>query len=64
MTGREANDVVGKLARIHSEGLYVDVKVDDWKQAYGRDLFLVIPLRGSGSRWVTFESLLSLGQVR
>jgi hypothetical protein len=59
MTGREANDIVGRIFRIHMGGLYIDVKVDDWKTAYGQDLFLVIPVKGSGSRWVVSDSLLS-----
>ena len=32
--------------------VFIEMKVRDFKVAYGRDLFLVEPLSGSGSLWV------------
>jgi hypothetical protein len=59
MTGREANSYIGKTYRynIPGCGLEVFVRVEDWKQAYGRDLFLCVPVAGSGSTWLALSSL-------
>ena len=61
MTGREANEYIGKVFRypIHKTGIEIEVRVDDWKQAHGHDLFLCIPVAGTGSTWLRSTSLRS-----
>ena len=65
MTGREANAYIGKVFRyaVPDSGLEVYVKVDDWKQAYGRDLFLCLPVAGKGSAWLALSSLQSVSEA-
>jgi hypothetical protein len=38
-------------------GLEALVRIEDWKQAYARDLFLCVPVAGSGSTWLALSSL-------
>lgn len=43
---------VGKKAQITIGGLTIEVLITDYKQAYGKDRFLVTPTAGSGATWV------------
>ena len=45
-------DFVGKVATIKLGGLVVDVKVIDVKNSYGRDRYLISPVKGEGEVWV------------
>lgn len=44
--------IIGKTGNIFVGGLSVNVKVVDYKSAYGRDRWLVTPVSGSGRIWV------------
>ncbi len=59
MTGKEANEHIGRVYayNVPDSGLEILVKLDDWKQVFGRDLFLCIPVAGSGSTWLAWSSL-------
>jgi len=43
---------IGKVGRIHLGGLIVEVRVIDYKSAWGRDRWLVEPTSGSGQVWI------------
>lgn len=49
---------VGKNAEITIGGLTIAVLITDYKQSYGKDRFLVTPIKGSGSTWVETVSML------
>lgn len=60
MTHAEIGKRIGKITQLAIDGgerIWVDCLVRDHKSAYGRDLWLVAPVRGSGSRWVSGSSL-------
>ena len=59
MTGREANEYIGKVFKypVPHTGLEVAVRVEDWKRAYNHDMFLCVPVAGQGSTWLRAESL-------
>ena len=47
-----------KKIYIEVKGLKIEVKVVDKREKFGFWQFLVIPVAGSGERWVNEESLL------
>lgn len=50
---KEKLSQIGKAAQIKMEnGLYVDVIIKDYKNAYGNDTWLVSPIAGNGEAWV------------
>jgi hypothetical protein len=42
---------VGERGMIFVGGLKVEVEIVDYKYSYGKDLWLVKPVSGSGERW-------------
>lgn len=51
---REAGKAIGKRATLTTtEGLAIEVRVVDARQAYGRLEYLVTPIHGKGEAWVT-----------
>ena len=54
---KELIKAIGKAGHVSIGGLYVAVKVVDIKQAYGRDMYLVTPVKGSGEVWITKVNL-------
>jgi hypothetical protein len=46
---------VGQTARLITEGMDVDVRILNAKQAYGHLRVLVAPIRGEGAAWVGVE---------
>lgn len=52
-TYSEGAKIIGKKGSVWAFGdIHVDVKVKDYKQAYGKSRWLVEPLKGSGEAWV------------
>ena len=51
---------VGKTASIEVNGLKVQVNIKDVKNTYGRDRYLVSPVKGSGEVWVEHLKLVNL----
>ena len=49
---KEIEKFVGKTAEVTFGKLTVKVLVKDIKSAYGRDLYLITPVEGSGEQWV------------
>lgn len=43
---------VGKRGTIEANGLTINVKILDYKTAYGKERWLVAPVSGSGQVWV------------
>jgi hypothetical protein len=56
---KEIDAFVGKKGSIVViGGLMVDVLIKDVKQSYGKNRFLVSPIKGSGETWVEKVTLL------
>ncbi len=51
-------EYIGKKVSVPLGGVWVNMKVVDVKQAYGKDRFLVIPVEGSGEVWVEKVNLI------
>lgn len=49
--------VVGNTAVLEMDGMNIEVKILDTKQAFGRLDVLIEPVSGSGQRWVQCERL-------
>ena len=49
--------LIDKEAIFLSEGMQFDVKIVDVKSAYGRIDFQIIPLGGTGNKWVSEERI-------
>lgn len=53
MTYAEKGKIIGKKVYIKlGRGLLVEVKVLDYRSAFGHDQWLVTPVKGKGSEWV------------
>lgn len=48
---------VGKNATIALGGLEVEVKIKEVKMMYGKNQYLVSPLKGTGEKWVNSVKL-------
>ena len=56
---KEVDKYVGKKATIFSHlSLKIEVKILDYKKAYGKERFLVTPVAGSGEKWVEEVTLI------
>lgn len=56
MTAKDLHDLVGATGTIVVEdSLEIGVEVKDVKPAYGRLLYLITPVGGTGSKWVNAE---------
>lgn len=51
-TYKEGSARVGKKGLIEIDELTFEVEILDFKQAYGKDRWLVRPVAGHGERWV------------
>ncbi len=52
MTLKDQLETIGKKAIIRLGGLDVEVTIEDYKNSYGNDRWLVKPVAGSGAIWV------------
>jgi hypothetical protein len=52
MTVLQMSQLVGKQITVDLEGLAVSCKVKDVKTAYGKYRLLVVPVSGSGEKWI------------
>jgi len=60
MTVNDMTKFINKKASYHfNSELAFEVIIKDIKSAYGRDLFLITPVSGSGEKW-TNESTIKL----
>ena len=53
----EIEKYVGKTGTIVLNGLTIRVKIQDVKNSYGRDRYLITPIEGAGVVWVESVSL-------
>lgn len=53
MTAKEQVEMVGRTVWLHADGLMVDVRITDVRAAYGRTDYLVTPIAGTLSVWVS-----------
>ena len=53
---------IGKEAVLRCEYLSVDVTIADAKRSYGRTLFFVRPVSGSGEQWVEDYRIHGIGE--
>ena len=51
-------ELVGKVATVKLGGLIVEVTVIDIKNSYGRDRYLITPVKGKGEIWVEVINVL------
>ena len=57
-TTREAAAQFGKVVRTCPEaGVVIEWTVEDYKQAYGRERWLLKPVAGSGTAWKDTDSI-------
>lgn len=57
MTTNERNELIGRPAA-RREGAYtVNVTVKDVKEAFGRTDLLLVPVSGSGEKWVSMDTV-------
>ncbi len=49
---------------IESAGLLVEVKIVEKKEKFGFQRYLVVPVAGSGEKWVNEESLLKPADIK
>ena len=62
MTTREAAEKFGKVVRTYPEqGVVIEWTVEDYKQAYGKERWLLKPVAGSGAAWKETDSIGGLG---
>ncbi len=58
MTVKELSKIIGKKFFLTVESnLKIPVEVIDVKQAYGKSLFLIVPLQGNGQKWISEDRL-------
>jgi hypothetical protein len=62
MTMLEMSKAIGELALLRTEGFWVQVRVEDAKQAYGNTRYYVTPTNGKGVAWVDSSRLTNIGQ--
>jgi len=55
MTARETLELIGRTGILHQGELGVGAEVRDAREAYGRTDYLVVPIAGTGSTWVSAE---------
>jgi hypothetical protein len=48
---------VGRKGTIEANGLAINVKILDYKTAYGKERWLVAPVSGSGQAWIQRVSI-------
>ena len=54
---RELTKQIDKIALFYSESMRFRVKIIDVKTAFGRIDYLVEPIAGDGSKWVSSERI-------
>ena len=65
MTAREQASLLDSTATWQPvQGIKVEVRISDVRQAFGRTDCLVVPLSGTGSTWVDLDSLILDGLVQ
>lgn len=58
LTYKQAAAIVGRQGRWHApNGLVFDVLVRDVRECFGRQDYEIVPLHGSGARWVEAGSV-------
>lgn len=60
MTTRELMPALGQTVNVRMESLTVLCKVNDAKNSYGRQRFLVSPVAGNGSQWVEIDRITAV----
>ena len=62
MTARDAAAKFGKVVWTRpEEGVTIEWTVEDYKQAYGKERWLLAPVAGTGSAWKETDSISGLG---
>ena len=61
MTSREIAELLNKRATVELNGMTVNVKILDGREAYGRTDVLITPISGSGQTWVSAERVKVTG---
>ena len=54
---KEMMSWIGKTGMVGSDGIFYQVKIADVKVAWGKMLFQVEPVAGSGSKWIESTSI-------
>ena len=57
-TLKEQMKNIGKKGTLYVGGLQINVKIIDFKKAYGNDRWLVTPVSGSGEAWTETNPLV------
>jgi hypothetical protein len=62
-TAKQMIVAVGQRVCLNCDGLHVDCTVKDVKSAWGRERVLLVPVAGTGERWVELSSLVMAQSV-
>ncbi len=57
MTAAAMAEFIGRTAIFPLGGMNVTIKITDCRERFGNLDFLIVPLEGSGSKWVTETSV-------
>ena len=63
-TANELSQAIGNIREFHRDGLVFHVRITDARRNYGGTEYRIVPLAGSGARWVRETSLRSLHEVQ